>query len=371
MTNNVMLGEVCEFLDHLRKPVAEELRRPGPYPYYGANGKQGTIDAFLFDEPLVLLAEDGGHFGSTTKPIAYRIAGKAWVNNHAHVLRPHPSCDIDFLTHVLSYMDVSKHVNGSTRPKLTKGNAEAISIPFPDLSEQRRLARVLDHVASLRDQRRYALELCDEFLPAAFLGMFGDPVRNTKGWELLELEDIASVDRGKFTPRPRNDPSYYGGRYPFIQTGDITDSRGYLRTWTQTLNEKGIAVSRSFPPGTIVIAIVGATIGMTAILEVEVYCPDSVVGIQVDPSAATKEYVHSLLQIWRPIFLAQAPETARANINLDTLRPLRVPLPPLSLQKQFSDLALSQRRLHATHTEALRQADHLFQTLLHQAFSGH
>jgi hypothetical protein len=64
-------------------------------------------------------------------------------------------------------------------------------------------------------------------------------------------------------------------------------------------------------------------------MEVDVYCPDSVVGIQVNPKAATKEYIEFLLRFWRPVFLAQAPETARANINLDTLRPLRIPVPPV------------------------------------------
>ncbi len=167
---------------------------------------------------------------------------------------------------------------------------------------------------------------------------------------------MATVERGKFTPRPRNDPSYYGGKFPFIQTGDISDSGGRLHTWTQTLNEKGTRVSRSFSPGTIVIAIVGATIGKTAILEVEVFCPDSVVGIQVDQKQATKEYIEFLLRFWRPTFLAQAPETARANINLDTLRPLRVPVPPLSLQKKFSDLVDRLEQLRSAQRESLRQA---------------
>jgi type I restriction enzyme, S subunit len=125
----------------------------------------------------------------------------------------------------------------------------------------------------------------------------------------------------------------------------------------------------TFPPGTIVIAIVGATIGATAILRIEVYCLDSVVGIQVDPEKATKEYIEFLLRFWRPIFLAQAPETARANINLDTLRPLRIPLPPLELQQQFTEMVERFERLRAVHREALRQAEHLFQTLLHRAFT--
>ena len=195
-------------------------------------------------------------------------------------------------------------------------------------------------------------------------------MRNTKGWPVSELEELATVERGKFTPRPRNDPSYYGGRFPFIQTGDISNSAGRLRSWTQTLNEKGIAVSRSFPPGTVVIAIVGATIGMTAMLEVEVYCPDSVVGIQVDQGKASKEYVEFLLRFWRPVFLAQAPETARANINLDTLRPLRIPVPPLPLQQKFAALVERVERLRSVQRESLRQSEHLFQSLLHQAFTS-
>ena len=82
------LEEVVEFLDSMRRPITESDRRAGPFPYYGANGLQGTIDEFIFDEPLVLLAEDGGHFGSPERGIAYRVYGKEWVNNHANVLRP-------------------------------------------------------------------------------------------------------------------------------------------------------------------------------------------------------------------------------------------------------------------------------------------
>jgi type I restriction enzyme S subunit len=242
------------------------------------------------------------------------------------------------------------------------------TVPLPDLLEQQRIAEQLEQADRLCRTRRYALELTDTFLPAAFLELFGDPVRNAKGWLVSELEELATVERGKFTPRPRNDPSYYSGRFPFIQTGDISTSEGRLRSWTQTLNEKGVKVSRRFPPGTVVIAIVGATIGMTAILEVDVYCPDSVVGIQVNPEAATKEYIEFLLRFWRPVFLAQAPETARANINLDTLRPLRIPVPPLPLQQKFAALVERVERLRAVQREALRQAEHLFQTLLHRAF---
>jgi type I restriction enzyme S subunit len=245
-----------------------------------------------------------------------------------------------------------------------------LEIALPDLAQQKRIATVLEWADRLRRLRRYGLEMAETLLPATFLRLFGNPVLNSKGWPASELEEIALVDRGKFTPRPRNDPSYYGGPYPFFQTGDISQSGGRVASWTQTLNEKGKRVSRSFPRGTIVIAIVGATIGATAILDLEMYCPDSVVGIQVDHSKATTEYVEFLLRFWRPVFLAQAPETARANINLETLRPLRIPIPPIALQKSFSSVVGRVQNLEFIHREALRQAEHLFQTLLHRAFAS-
>jgi type I restriction enzyme S subunit len=157
------LGEVVKFLDSKRRPVTESERRAGPYPYFGANGQQGTIDDYIFDEPLVLLAEDGGHFDEPDRGIAYRISGKTWVNNHAHVLRPYSEIDLAFLCRVLENYDVTPSVTGTTRGKLTKGGASKIVIPIPPLPEQRRIAEVLDRTEGLRAKRRAALAQLDSF----------------------------------------------------------------------------------------------------------------------------------------------------------------------------------------------------------------
>ncbi|MBC7313265.1 MAG: restriction endonuclease subunit S, partial [Rhizobium sp.] len=125
-----LLDAVSEFLDHRRRPVKEGERVPGPYPYYGANGQQGTIDQYIFDEPLILVAEDGGHFANPSRGIAYRISGKTWVNNHAHVLRPKAGVDLGYLCRVLENYDVTPFVNGTTRSKLTKAGASEIPIPL-------------------------------------------------------------------------------------------------------------------------------------------------------------------------------------------------------------------------------------------------
>ena len=165
----VRLGDICKFLDSRRVPVTESDRKPGPYPYYGANGQQGWIDGYLFDEPLLLLAEDGGNFGSTTRPIAYKVSGKCWVNNHAHVLRPKARCDLGYLHRVLSFYDVMPFVSGTTRLKLTKGSAEELPILLPSLPEQQRIAAILERADRLRRLGRYALALSEGYLQAVFV----------------------------------------------------------------------------------------------------------------------------------------------------------------------------------------------------------
>ncbi len=112
------------------------------------------------------------------------------------------------------------------------------------------------------------------------------------GWESKPLKQAAEVARGKFTHRPRNEPRFYGGEIPFIQIGDISSSNRYIRHYTQTLNEDGLKISRLFPVGTVVIAITGATIGVTGILTFESCFPDSIVGITPFQDKVTPEFLH-------------------------------------------------------------------------------
>lgn len=93
---HITIEECCDILDSRRIPITASERRNGRYPYYGANGIQDYVADYIFDDELVLLAEDGGNFGSKTRPIAYRVSGKCWVNNHAHVLKPMANVDVDF-----------------------------------------------------------------------------------------------------------------------------------------------------------------------------------------------------------------------------------------------------------------------------------
>lgn len=153
-------------------------------------------------------------------------------------------------------------------------------------------------------------------------------------WEIRPLKLLAEVERGKFTARPRNDPKYYGGDIPFIQTGDITNSNGVVTSYTQTLNKAGLTVSKLFPRGTLFFTI-AANIGDVGFAAFDAACPDSVVAIT--PTKATcKEWLAHELRSRKAEFENLATSNAQLNLNLEKLRPYLLPLPSLGEQKAIA-----------------------------------
>ncbi len=140
----IELGNLCDILDNRRKPVTKRDRIAGEYPYYGATGILDYVSGYLFDEPLVLVGEDGAKWESGENT-AFAIDGRCWVNNHAHVLRPDRSKVLDgWIIYYLNHSDLRSFVSGLTVPKLNQGNLREIPIPVPPLSEQKRIIGILD-----------------------------------------------------------------------------------------------------------------------------------------------------------------------------------------------------------------------------------
>lgn len=149
---------------------------------------------------------------------------------------------------------------------------------------------------------------------------------------MKKLGDIAKVERGKFSHRPRNLPQFYGGPYPFAQTGDIRKSNGEITKFEYTLTDEGVKYSKSFPAGTILITI-AAVIGATAITTRETWATDSVVGIIPQKNIDTYFLEYILRTKRNYLENIAATQTAQKNINLQILRPLEIIIPPMEIQK--------------------------------------
>lgn len=251
---------------------------------------------------------------------------------------------------------------------VTRGMVEELEIPLPPLAEQRRIAAVLDKAEALRARRRAALAELDDFNQSLFLDLFGDPVINPKKWPRKLFSEIGTLDRGVSKHRPRNAPELLGGPYPLVQTGEVANCAGYIREYHSTYSEVGLRQSKMWPSGTLCITI-AANIAKTGILTFDACFPDSIVGFRAD-DAATVEFVRSWLSFLQKSLEDAAPESAQKNINLALLRNLSVPLPPLSLQREFARRVGAVERLQAAQRSALAELDALFAALQHRAFRG-
>lgn len=171
----IKLEKLCECLDSKRVSIKQSDRneRKGKVPYYGASGQIDWIDDYLFDEPLLLIAEDGENLVSRKLPIAHSIEGKAWVNNHAHVLRAN-NINQFFLEYYFNSIDLFPYLTGATRPKLNKASLLDIPVPRPSNAEIKDVASVLANcdikIVALEQEAQHLDELFHAMLDELMTG---------------------------------------------------------------------------------------------------------------------------------------------------------------------------------------------------------
>jgi type I restriction enzyme, S subunit len=363
------LGEIVEFLDSRRRPVTESDRRPGPYPYFGANGQLGTIDDFIFDEAIVLLAEDGGHFDDPDRGIAYRISGKTWVNNHAHVLRPTSAIDLGFLCRVLENYDLTPFVTGTTRGKLTKAGAEKIPIPLPPLEEQRRIAAILDAAEALREKRRQSLAKLDTLTQSVFLDIFGDPVANPKEWEKKPVGEIGRVITGN-TP-PRGKPEYYGNEIEWVKSDNLNTPQAYITKAQEMLSKEGKLISRTVPAGSILVTCIAGSpscIGNAAITDREVAFNQQINALV--PKQADFRFLFAHIVVGKRLIQEASTAGMKGMVSKSRFEKIRLMYPPLNLQRTFAAAFDKIEDLKTAQRSSLEKLDELFRSLQHRAFRG-
>lgn len=355
------LGDIVEFLDSKRRPVKAEDRNPGPYPYYGANGKQGTIDGYIFDEPLVLLAEDGGHFFEPQRGIAYRISGKTWVNNHAHVLRPKQGLDRDYLCLALRHLDVTPHLSGTTRAKLTKAGASNIQVPVPPMAQQKRIAGVLDATDVVRAKRRESLAQLDSLLQSTFLDMFGDPAANPMGWDSARLNEVCDFVAGYAWKAALFNKDLKGS--PVIRIQNVgtevselvhTSEAPIERFWVEH-GDLLLSLSGSFRLAT--------WDKPRALLNQRI--------VKITPRVVTDlQYFKAALGSRLLAIEALGRHALVNNVALSDLRKLKICIPPLKAQHRFATIVESVERQKTLMRAHLGELDTLFGSLHYRAFSA-
>jgi type I restriction enzyme M protein len=225
---------------------------------------------------------------------------------------------------------------GAAFASINRDDIEAIEIPLPPLDVQKEIVAEIEAYRNVIDGARAVLDHYRPHIPI------------NPEWPMVRLEDVCDIQRGKFTHRPRNEPRFYGGAYPFVQTGDVVRAgqTGGKITYTQTLNDEGLAVSRLFQPPIVLITI-AANIGDTAVLDFPCAFPDSVVGL-IPKEVINVHFLEVTMRTKKEHLNQLAPQAAQKNINNEILKEVQIPLPPLAEQeKMVAEFEAEQRLVEA------------------------
>jgi type I restriction enzyme S subunit len=269
-------------------------------------------------------------------------------------------------------LGLSTGATPTSRNRLNESVFLAMEIPLPPLAEQRRVVARIEELATqiheARALRQQTAAEAEALVSARSAVLF----RETSERGVVPLESIAFLERGKFSHRPRNDPRFFGGSHAWIQIREIESAEKIIRHWTETLNDEGLAISKKFTRGTVLISI-AATIGSVGILDFDCCVPDSIVAI-TPRDGTDSEFVYHYLRYLRSHLEEIAPQSAQKNINLQILAQL--PIPKLSASEQrrivaeLDGLQATVDELRRLQVETTAELDALLPAVLHQAFKG-
>ncbi len=367
------LGDLCDVLDHKRKPITKRDREAGEYPYYGATGVLDYVAGYLFDEPLVLVGEDGAKWASGENT-AFAVEGKIWVNNHAHVLRPHRSKLLDnWLIYHLNHSDLTEFVSGLTVPKLNQGSLREIPVPLPPLPEQQRIVGILDEAfdgiatakANAEKNLQNARALFESHLQSVF-------TQRGAGWEVKKIGEIAKHSLGKMLDKAKNK----GKPQPYLRNINV-------RWFTFDLSD---LLQMRFLPGETekctalrgdVLICEGGYPGRAAIWDEDypIYFQKALHRVRFHELEQNKWFVYYLYAQDKSGELRQHfSGTGIQHFTGEVLARFELPLPPMPELRRavskFEELSTETQRLASLYEQKLAALEALKKSLLHQAFSG-
>lgn len=364
------LGDICEILDSKRVPITSSNRKAGIYPYYGANGVQDYVNDYIFDDELVLLAEDGGHFGSTDKPIAYRVSGKCWVNNHAHVLKPKEGLNVDYLCYSLKFRNVSNIVNGATRQKLTQADMREIDIPLLSLKEQDTIVERLNKIFDLISHRKQQLSKLDELVKSRFIELFGTVKDNPYHFPTATLKEVChKITDGKHGGCEQEaDSGYY-----YVGAREIYDGVIHYDTAPQITYADFAKDYRrcNIEQGDMVIVNTGATIGKSAIasspLTERTLLQKSVALIKLKTDVISAKFLRYCYMANPSMYMVESA-SAQPNLLLSKMNATVIYLPPIELQEQFAAFVEQTDKSKLAIQQSLEKLETLKKALMQQYF---
>ena len=254
-----------------------------------------------------------------------------------------------------------KHINQKYIKKL--------QIPVPPIEIQKQIVEVLDEVQKLIDNRKKQIKLLDDLIESIFYDMFGDPVKNDKGWEGKKLETVCDMKSGG-TPT-RKEEKYYKGDIPWITTVALDKLYIGRADAVEFITKEAIenSATKIIPKNSLMIGTrVG--VGKVSINQVEMCTNQDIVSLLGLEKSFNMKFIYKQLKTFNEYFLTQVRGATIKGINMRVLRELDIILPPLPLQNQFAEKVQAIEKQKELLEESLKLMEDNFNSLMQRAFKG-
>lgn len=337
----------------------DERTESGDVLVFGSNGIVGKHNASLFEEPTVII----GRKGSVGK-IIYTTQ-KSWVIDTAYYTElKSNNVDIKYFYYALTAQDLQQFAITTSIPGINRNDIYKLKIPLPSLSEQKAIVAKLDHAQRLIDIDRHMLAKYDQLIQSVFLDMFGDPVRNEKGWEVRKLGEVGKVQTGK-TPSTKV-PEYFIGEIPFVTPSDLGKRE---IAPTRYLSAAGLEKSKSVRKGASMVCCIGATIGKVGIAITESGFNQQINSVEWDNNLILDETGFVTFKFLESEIKRMAKSTTLPILKKSKFEEISIQVPDLGIQKRFADYFKMINSEVELAEHAITKSESLLSSLIQQAFS--
>ncbi|MBP9017605.1 MAG: restriction endonuclease subunit S [Paludibacteraceae bacterium] len=371
----VKLTEICKPKQWKNLPISE-LSQKG-YPVYGANGIIGRYKEYNHEHPTLAITCRGATCGTIniTQP-------KSFITSNAMALDD-ISEDVDqkFLYYALNKRGFKDIITGAAQPQITREGLSKIVLDIPESKEyQLHIANLLSKAENLIAQRKESIRLLDEFLKSTFLEMFGDPVRNEKGWETRTIEQLVkkekyALKRGPFGGALKKEIFVPSGYLVYEQFHALNNDFSFARYF---IDEAKFQELKGFEvkPGDIIVSCSGVYLGKLAIVPKgakQGIINQALLKISLDNRIIENVffvYVFSNENFKRK-FYGNVIGTGIPNFpSMDDFKKFNFIYPPIELQTQFAQIVEKTEAIKTHYKQSLQELENLYGSLSQKAFRG-
>ncbi len=357
---------------NVKNIVNGELDLSNTERYLDPKEVSSSYNHFLLEPNDIVMASSGVTWGKTAivkkeyLPLCLNTSTIRFKSLDENILNR------DYLLHFLNsrqFRDqIERLITGSAQPNFGPSHLTQVKLYLPPLPQQKRIAAILDKADAVRRKRQETFRLLDEFLRSVFLEMFGDPVRNEKGWEMKKLADLGDWASGGTPSRSNN--SYFEGTIDWYTAGELNNR--YLDGSKEKITEKAINESSAklFKAGSLLIGMYDTAAFKMGILKKDSTCNQACANINPHISECNIDWLYSVLIAMRLFFLTQRRGIRQKNLNLGMIMDFEIPVPPLKYQTKFAEIVTQQEKQKHFLIESLTEMENGFNSLMQKAFRG-